>query len=92
MGLGTWAVEIKRYATAAEADIARWWDQAVRQAVLINKTPALAYRLDRRSWRVRLPMPIIKEGFGDTHIDWTVEVGVQAFCGLVRESIDVPLS
>ena len=92
VGLGKWAVEVKRYAEAGEADIARWWEQASSQAELVGKVPALAYRLDRRSWRVRIPMNVVMEGFGDASIDWTVELSLRAFCGVVRESIDVQVS
>ena len=29
VGLGDWAVEVKRYKTAGDADIRDWWDQVV---------------------------------------------------------------
>lgn len=97
VGLGNWAPEIKRYRSCTESDIRGWWEQAVEQAKTRSKLPALAYRVDYRPWRVRVPMAHLcgPEGIPDgvyCHIDWTAEVGMESFCHLVRESMDVPVS
>jgi hypothetical protein len=58
LGLDGWAIEIKRYAEVLPADLERWWDQAVEQSLRItwkNVSPALAYRADRRPWRIVIP-------------------------------------
>lgn len=96
VGLGSWALEIKRYAKVTESDMERFWRQAVEQAVSVKKTPALAYRVDRKPWRIRVPMSVIHEPARwwptEMEIQWTVEVGMEAFCYLIRESMDVPVS
>lgn len=52
-GLEQWglAVEVKRVETPA---IAKWWQQAVRQADAVNCQPVLAYRQNRHPWRFRI--------------------------------------
>lgn len=81
VGLDGWAIEIKR---AAKPTLTQWWDQAERQAD--GKTPALAYRLDRQPWRVRVPLHVLN-GMAGRGLTWTTEMGVEAFCAVVRESM-----
>ena len=48
----------------------------------------LAYRADRREWRVLMPLSAINaEAFGQLWdgIEWTAELSVTAFCAIVRE-------
>lgn len=59
--LDEYAFEVKRYATVTDGLIAGWWQQAVRQAETAGKVPCLAYRADRQSWRVMLPMEASQE-------------------------------
>jgi len=50
-GLPGWCVECKRHATAAPADVARWWRQTAAQAHRVGAWPLLAWRADRmRDW------------------------------------------
>jgi hypothetical protein len=89
-GLPGWAVEVKRYKSLTETEIANIWEkQAVDQAMRISAIPALAYREDRRPWRVRVPINVMTgEHWSDQdrwHIDWTIEVGLAAFAYIVRE-------
>ena len=50
-GLPGWCVECKRHATAATADVARWWRQTAAQAHRVGAWPLLAWRADRmRDW------------------------------------------
>lgn len=82
-GFDDFAIEVKR---CKSASLNSWWSQAERQAQAVNKVPVLAYRLDRQQWRVRVPMYLAYQipGHG---IEWTAEIGVEAFCAIVRESM-----
>lgn len=77
LGLGDWALEVKRYAEVLPADLERFWNQATEQARKDEKRPALAYRQDRRPWRV-----VIKGWDSDEYED-TVEMALRLFAKLV---------
>jgi hypothetical protein len=77
LGLGDWALEVKRYAEVLPADLERFWNQATEQARKDEKRPALAYRQDRRPWRV-----VIKGLDSDEYED-TVEMALRLFAKLV---------
>lgn len=84
LGLAGWAIEVKRAKTPL---LKSWWEQTVRQAGT-SKTPVLWYRLDRKHWRVVLPLHSITKDFGlRTELEWTVETTPEVFCALVREEI-----
>lgn len=87
VGLGDWAVEVKRYKSMTESQLRKFWQQAVDQAKAVHKIPVLAYRLDHKDWRVRIPMAHLREDLGDMTVEWTVEISVEAFAALVRETI-----
>lgn len=89
-GLDGWAIEIKRYRVIKEADINRFWGQAVDQAKRIGATPVLAYREDFRSWRVRVPMGFMNAEW-NADVDFTIEVSLVAFATIVRESLQEAL-
>ncbi len=89
VGMGDWAVEVKRYKTAGEADIKDWWSQAESQAKAVSKIPVLAYRLDRRDWRIRVPLSYLQDGVHWDGVEWTAELSMEAFALLYRESLDV---
>lgn len=91
-GLDGWAIEVKRYKSLSEAEIARIWErQAVDQAWKVDARPALAYRGDYKPWRVRVPMALIRDIEADWKTSeqwlyvWTVDIGLQAFASLVLE-------
>lgn len=91
VGLDGWAIEVKRYKAIKEGDIANFWEQAVEQAQRIGAKPVLAYREDFRSWRVRVPIWVLTgEEVSWTGVDWTAEVGIEAFAMLVRECGEHP--
>jgi Holliday junction resolvase len=87
VGLDAFAIEVKRYAKAGDADLKRWWEQSVRQASAVDKVPALAYKLNHREWRVRIPFNSIRHDIGDTDHEWAVDLTIQAFCSVVRETL-----
>jgi|Laugresu1bdmlbsd_1035121.scaffolds.fasta_scaffold00145_20 hypothetical protein len=78
LGLGDWALEVKRYAEVLPADLERFWKQATEQARKDEKRPALAYRQDRRPWRV------VTRGWGtsDEYED-TIEISLVLFSKFV---------
>ena len=85
-GLGQFAIEVKR---AAVADVRSWWAQAVMQADDAGKFPVLAYRLDRRSWRVVMHIndithPDFALSANDGH-EFTVEIGLALFAQVVAD-------
>lgn len=86
LGIEGWALEVKR---AAEPKLAAWWAQAVEQAKGRGE-PALAYRLDRKPWRVIVPMCAFHPwmpSFGHEDLDFCIEMSVPAFCAIVREAM-----
>lgn len=85
VGLGNWALEVKRYAKASDGLIARWWEQAVEQAGN-DRIPVLAYREDRQEWRIRIPIGIVTPSVTTSNdLAWTIEVSPELFAAIVRE-------
>ncbi|MFP4146566.1 MAG: hypothetical protein ACLFSI_02505 [Halorhodospira sp.] len=79
-----WSVEAKR--VRSRPQLIAWWAQAVAQAG--DRWPALAYRLDRRPWRVRVPLAVLAESAGPVEeVEWTVELSLTAFAAIVREEV-----
>jgi Holliday junction resolvase len=51
LGVGPFAIEVKRLEFLA---VKAYWHQAVKQADAAGKLPALAYRKNRKLWRIRI--------------------------------------
>lgn len=85
LGLEGFALEIKRYKRIKDGDIKKFWDQACEQATRIGATPTLAFREDMQSWRIRIPMGVLDNSYDTWHLDYTVEVGLEAFASIIRE-------
>ena len=84
-GLPGWAIEVKR---AKAPLIHQWWKQAKDQADRVGSTPALWYRLDRKPWRVIVPLYAINRSLTlHDGWEWTAEISPEAFCMIVRESM-----
>lgn len=81
------AIEVKRIARAQPADLSRFWAQAVQQADRARLVPCLAYREDRRGWRLRLPLSTFRPGSFPlwASLDMNVDLALPAFCALIRE-------
>lgn len=62
VGVPGWCIEVKRYATASEATMRSWWEQAAAQAATNGGIPCVWYRLDRRDWRVLWPLEAVLRG------------------------------
>lgn len=89
-GVPGWAVEIKRHRTATRGDIARWWAQAVAQAVAQagDLLPVLMYRRDRDEWRAVWPLAIVLMHQSADYwrgVEWTADTTVEAWAAVARE-------
>lgn len=82
-----WAVEIKR---GEQIRLAAWWTQACDQAAMLYRYPALAYRVNRKSWQVLLPLDLLLWGIRtwdhSDSLDWTATLSVAGFATVVREA------
>lgn len=63
--LGKFAVEVKRSKTVTDAKLIAWWKQAVDQAEKARLIPMLAYRADRQSWRVMIPLNELVDNYSN---------------------------
>ena len=48
--------------------------------------PALAYKQDYGSWRVKIPLRLLDSNlFNEDKLEWTTDMSVSAWCSIVRE-------
>lgn len=80
LDLPGWSLEVKR---AALPNIAIWWKQCLEQAERSGTRPALAYRLDRRPWRVMVRLVDIADRCS-ARPDLTADLCLAGFCSLVE--------
>jgi Holliday junction resolvase len=90
--VATWlrrfAIEVKRHKEATPKLMAAWWAQAVEQAGRAGKEPLLAYRADRREWRIVMPLSVTCPSIPTWQgIEWTIETSLAAFCAMAREAV-----
>lgn len=85
IGLDHWAIECKRYRDITDSDKRIFWHQAVFQARTVGKAPAVCFRSDRQPWRVLVPFQT--EIFLLDDYRSSAEIGLELFCGLIRESM-----
>jgi hypothetical protein len=87
-GLEEWAIEVKRQETL---QLNAWWNQATNQAEQAERIPVLAYRQSRKPWRFVLPAYVLDPGVKGVcwqyDYEYSIEVSLQFFCYLVRESL-----
>lgn len=85
-GLDMLAMEIKR---AAKPEIRAWWTQTVLQSYECDRTPVLAYRIDRKPWRVLMHInDITNPDFAlsaNDSLEYTVEMDLSLFAQLVSD-------
>lgn len=86
--IGRFAFECKRYGLVTEGKIREWWKQAVEQGEKAGLVPALAYRENRGSWRVVVPLNCLcpEIAFHES-LEMTVEMSVEGFAVFVRETL-----
>lgn len=63
------SIEVKRHETLV---VNSWWKQACIQADNIGAIPVLAYRQNRKAWRVCLPAYLLALGL-DGHLEVSLE-------------------
>ncbi len=87
--LARYAFECKRHSRATPALIKGWWVQTCNQAERCGLLPALAYREDRASWRVVLPLCCLRPDLPawGYRLEYTAELSVPAFAALARECV-----
>lgn len=79
-------IEVKRYATATQGQVAGWWQQTLEQCAG-GETPVLAYRANAQKWR-----------FVIRPCDWSgptsepVEVTIDGFIEWVRHGQQLALN
>lgn len=84
------AIECKRYQTATDAQIQKWWDQAVTQAEQAGLIPVLGYRANRSAWRVVVPISLVNSSMTQSQqIEYTAALSVAAFCHAILERADL---
>ncbi len=80
----TLAIECKRYASVTPGLISEWWMQACEQADNARLDPVLAYRANRRQWRVIMPLHLINNCLTQSDcLKSTAEVSVSSFCMII---------
>lgn len=83
-GLDQFAIEIKR---AKKSEVRAWWTQCVLQSYESDRTPVLAYRLDRHQWRVRMHINDITHPHfalsANDSLEYTVEMDLSLFAQVV---------
>lgn len=86
LGIQAFALEIKRYKRIKDGDIKKFWEQACEQAERAGGYPALAFREDLQSWRVRVPMDVLYKDMSENFdLAYTVELSVEGFAFVLRE-------
>lgn len=81
------AIECKRYQTATDAQIQKWWAQAVVQAEVSGLIPVLGYRANRAAWRVVVPIALVNPHLCQTNqLGYTAALTIEGFCLAVSES------
>ncbi len=87
--LNQFAIEVKRYRQVTDAKVSEWWQQTLTQAQDANLIPLLAFRQDRQSWHIVLPLAVISDYLPSKYpeLPWTAWLSIEAFCLHVRESV-----
>lgn len=86
--LNRYAIEVKRYRQPTDGLISDWWQQTTRQAEECGKSPLLAYRGDKRKWRVIISMREFSPALADKYpaVSQTAWLSIPAFGAFIRET------
>ena len=79
------AIECKRYQAIPPHLMARFWQQATKQAEAAGLVPALAWRADRHPWRVTVPLGWLAGMGTSMDLELTAALSLEAFCLAIRE-------
>lgn len=82
--VGPYLIEIKN---CAALNLKPWWQQTLQAADKRNAVPCLAYKLPRKGWRFRVPLP---QAWSSGHqwgreLAYTMDLAPDAFFLIVRE-------
>ena len=85
--VGPYSLEVKN--CASTANMKAWWQQALTAATKRGAIPCLAYKVPRKGWRFRVPLP---QAWASGHqwgreIDYTMDLAPDAFYLIVREHL-----
>jgi len=83
--VGGYLIEVKNCASTTA--IKSWWQQAVTAATKRDAIPCLAYKVPRKGWRFRVPLPqawASGQQWG-REIQYTMDLAPDGFFLLVRE-------
>lgn len=87
-GVPGWCVEVKNCASPKMADLRRWWEQAVRQAVpdeTCTNLPVLFYKRQPGQWRAMWPM--LNDGDYLLKPEYVLEGSIEAWAMVAREGV-----
>jgi Holliday junction resolvase len=87
LGVPGWTIEVKRYASASEATMRTWWEQAIAQTPP-GEIPCVWYRLDRRPWRVLWPLEAALGAKHQWGWEYVVDSTPEAWAAVVRETTE----
>jgi Holliday junction resolvase len=85
--VGGFMIEVKNCASLTA--IKSWWQQAVTAATKVGAVPCLAYKVPRKGWRFRVPIP---QAWDSGHqwgreLQYTMDLAPDGFFLLVRERL-----
>lgn len=83
--VGGYLIEVKNCASTTA--MKSWWQQAVTAATKRDAVPCLAYKIPRRGWRFRVPLPqawASGQQWG-RELQYTMDLAPDGFFLLVRE-------
>lgn len=83
--VGGYLIEVKNCASTTA--MKSWWQQAVTAATKRDAVPCLAYKIPRKGWRFRVPIP---QAWASGHqwgreLAYTMDLAPDGFFLLVRE-------
>lgn len=83
--VGGYLIEVKN--CASTSNIKAWWQQTVTAAGKRDAVPCLAYKVPRKGWRFRVPIPQAWDSGQQwgREIAYTMDVSPDGFYLLVRE-------
>ena len=83
VGLAGFSIEVKRYASGDWYQVG-WWRQVCEEAAKTDTVPVLAFRYDRKPWRVVLPAEWVMNEPLHNPIEQALVMDVEMFMELVK--------
>jgi Holliday junction resolvase len=84
--VGPYSLEVKN---CASLNLKSWWQQTVRAASKRDAQPCLAYKVPRKGWRFRVPLPqawASGQQWGK-ELQYTMDLSPDGFFLIVREHL-----